>query len=60
MPTYFNLKSLVAGVAFAAASASWAQQAVPIFGLVELIGTGATSGINLLDGQLDAVVEITA
>ncbi len=60
MPNYFNLKSLAAGVVLAAASASWAQQAVPIFGLVELSGTGATSGSNFDNGIKLAVKEINA
>lgn len=59
MPTYFNFKSLAAGVVLATASASWAQT-VPIFGLDELSGTGATSGSNFDNGIKLAVREINA
>ena len=60
MPTNFNFKSIIAGAVFAAATAAWAQQAVPIFGLVELSGTGATSGSNFDNGIKLAVKEINA
>lgn len=59
MPTYFKFKSLAAGVVLATASASWAQT-VPIFGLVELSGTGATSGRNFDNGIKLAVKVINA
>ncbi len=60
MPTSFTLKSLLGGLALAAASVTWAQQTVPIFGLVELSGTGATSGSNFDNGVKLAVKEINA
>ena len=50
MQTSFTMKSLLGGLALAAASVTWAQQTVPIFGLVELSGTGATSGSNFDNG----------
>jgi hypothetical protein len=59
MPTSCTLKSLLGGLALAAASVAWAQQTVPIFGLVELSGTGATSGSNFDNGVKLAVKEIT-
>ena len=46
MQTAFNIKSLLGALAIAAAGIVSAQQTVPIFGLVELSGTGATSGSN--------------
>ena len=48
MQTSFHTKSLLAGLALCAASLASAQQTVPIFGLVELSGTGATAGSNLV------------
>ncbi len=59
MQTFFNTKSLLAGLALCAASAAHAQ-AVPIFGLVELSGTAATSGSNFDNGIKLAVKEINA
>ena len=56
----FTMKSLLGGLALAAASVTWAQQTVPIFGLVELSGTGATSGSNFDNGVKLAVKEINA
>ncbi len=55
-----TLKSLLGGLALVAASTTWAQQTVPIFGLVELSGTGATSGSNFDNGVKLAVKEINA
>ncbi len=60
MQTFFNTKSLLAGLALCAASTAHSQQAVPIFGLVELSGTGATSGSNFDNGIKLAVKEINA
>ena len=64
MPTTFKLKSLLrpllGGVVFAVATLASAQQTVPIFGLVELSGTGATSGSNFDNGIKLAVKEINA
>ncbi len=60
MTTSLALKSLLAGVALSAAALATAQQAVPIFGLVELSGTGATSGSNFDNGVKLAVKEINA
>ena len=53
-------KALIGGLSIAAASLVSAQQAVPIFGLVELSGTGATSGSNFDNGVKLAVKEINA
>lgn len=55
-----KLKSLIGGLALAAAGLVSAQQTVPIFGLVELSGTGATSGSNFDNGIKLAVKEINA
>lgn len=60
MHTHFNIKSLIGGLAIATASLANAQQSVPIFGLVELSGTGATSGSNFDNGIKLAVKEINA
>ena len=60
MQTLFNTKSLLAGLALCAATFAHAQQTVPIFGLVELSGTGATSGSNFDNGIKLAVKEINA
>ncbi len=60
MHTLFNMKSLFGGLAIAAAGVAQAQQTVPIFGLVELSGTGATSGSNFDNGIKLAVKEINA
>ena len=60
MQTTFNLKSLLAALAISAASVASAQQTVPIVGLVELSGTGATSGTNFDNGVKLAVKEINA
>ena len=60
MQTSFHTKSLLAGLALCAASLASAQQTVPIFGLVELSGTGATSGSNFDNGIKLAVKEINA
>ncbi len=64
MPTTFKLKTLLrpllGGVVFAVATLASAQQTVPIFGLVELSGTGATSGSNFDNGIKLAVKEINA
>ncbi len=60
MHTSFRIKSLIGGLAIAAAGFVSAQQTVPIFGLVELSGTGATSGSNFDNGVKLAVKEINA
>ncbi|MES2510909.1 MAG: ABC transporter substrate-binding protein [Pseudomonadota bacterium] len=60
MQTSFGIKSFIGGVAIAAAGFVSAQQTVPIFGLVELSGTGATSGSNFDNGVKLAVKEINA
>lgn len=60
MQTAFNIKSLLGTLALAAAGIVSAQQTVPIFGLVELSGTGATSGSNFDNGIKLAVKEINA
>ncbi|MDB5929680.1 MAG: transporter substrate-binding protein [Polaromonas sp.] len=54
-----SLKSLVGSIALCAAAFATAQP-VPIFGLVELSGTGATSGSNFDNGVKLAVKEINA
>ena len=51
MQTRFNMKSTLAGLTAAASSLVAAQPAVPIFGLVEPSGTGATSGSNFDNGK---------
>ena len=60
MKTTFKIKSALGSIVFAAASLASAQQTVPIFGLVELSGTGATSGSNFDNGIKLAVKEINA
>ncbi len=60
MQNTFTLKSLLGSVVLAAASLASAQQTVPIFGLVELSGAGATSGSNFDNGIKLAVKEINA
>ena len=60
MQTAFKIKSLLGALALAAAGIVSAQQTVPIFGLVELSGTGATSGSNFDNGIKLAVKEINA
>lgn len=60
MLTAFNIKALLGALALAAAGTVSAQQTVPIFGLVELSGTGATSGSNFDNGIKLAVKEINA
>ena len=60
MTTTFTLKSLLGSVILATATLVSAQQTVPIFGLVELRGTGATSGSNFDNGIKLAVKEINA
>ena len=60
MKTTFKIKSILGGAVFAAATLASAQQTVPIFGLVELSGTGATSGSNFDNGIKLAVKEINA
>ena len=60
MQTTFNVKSLLAALAITAASVASGQQTVPIVGLVELSGTGATSGTNFDNGVKLAVKEINA
>ena len=51
---------LVIGTALAAATFVTAAQTVPIAGLVELSGTGATAGTNFDNGVKLAVKEINA
>ena len=60
MQTSLKIKTLLGGLALAAAGVVSAQQTVPIFGLVELSGTGATSGSNFDNGIKLAVKEINA
>jgi branched-chain amino acid transport system substrate-binding protein len=60
MTTGFKIKSLLGSAILVAASLAGAQQTVPIFGLVELSGTGATSGGNFDNGVKLAVKEINA
>lgn len=55
----FHLKTTIAALAFASAALASAQT-VPIFGLVELSGAGATSGTNFDNGVKLAVKEINA
>ena len=55
-----SLKSFLGGLVLVTASLGSAQQTVPIFGLVELSGTGATSGSNFDNGIKLAVKEINA
>ena len=54
------IKSLLAAVALAGAGLALAQQTVTIYGVVELSGTGATSGSNFDNGIKLAVKEINA
>jgi branched-chain amino acid transport system substrate-binding protein len=58
MRAIFRISALLLG--FALAQPGLAQQTVKIFGLVELSGTGATSGTNFNDGVKLAVKEINA
>ena len=60
MQTSFTIKSLLGSMAVMSASIVMAQQTVPIFGLMELSGTGATSGSNFDNGVKLAVKEINA
>jgi branched-chain amino acid transport system substrate-binding protein len=60
MTNFFNIKSAFAGLALVGAGLAQAQGTVPIFGLVELSGTGATSGSNFDNGIKLAVKEINA
>ena len=60
MQTSFTIKSLLGAMAVMGASIVMAQQTVPIFGLMELSGTGATSGSNFDNGVKLAVKEINA
>ncbi|MES2945004.1 MAG: ABC transporter substrate-binding protein [Pseudomonadota bacterium] len=55
-----SFKSIVGGLAITAASMVSAQQTLAVFGLVELSGTGATSGSNFDNGVKLAVKEINA
>src|SRR6202171_6819082 len=55
------LRNTAAAFAFAAATAAFGQQGpIQIVGLVELSGTGATSGTNFANGVKLAVKEINA
>ena len=56
---YLSTKALLGALALSASALAMAQT-VPIFGLVELSGTGATSGINFDNGVKLAVKEINA
>jgi branched-chain amino acid transport system substrate-binding protein len=58
-PMNASLKSMLAIAALSAAGFA-AAQTVPIYGLVELSGTGATSGSNFDNGVKLAVKEINA
>ena len=60
MQASFKFKSLLGSLAIATAGLVSAQQAIPVFGLVELSGTGATSGSNFDNGVKLAVKEINA
>jgi branched-chain amino acid transport system substrate-binding protein len=60
MQTSLKIKTLLGSLVFATTSVVMAQQTVPIFGLVELSGTGATSGSNFDNGIKLAVKEINA
>jgi branched-chain amino acid transport system substrate-binding protein len=60
MAASFKITSLLGSVALLASGLCMAQQTVPIFGLVELSGTGATSGSNFDNGIKLAVKEINA
>ena len=60
MQASFTFKSLLGSLAIATAGLVSAQQAIPVFGLVELSGTGATSGSNFDNGVKLAVKEINA
>ena len=55
-----SFKGILGSLALATATLASAQQTVPIFGLVELSGTGATSGSNFDNGIKLAVKEINA
>ncbi len=55
-----SLKALLGSLALSAASLALAQQTVPIYGLMELSGAGATSGSNFDNGVKLAVKEINA
>ena len=52
--------SLLGALALCATGLAAAQQTIPVFGLVELSGTGATSGSNFDNGIKLAVKEINA
>ena len=54
-----TLKALLGALAVSASAMAMAQT-VPVFGLVELSGTGATSGTNFDNGIKLAVKEINA
>ena len=60
MKSNIFIKSLLAAVAIAGAGLALAQQTVTIYGVVELSGTGATSGSNFDNGIKLAVKEINA
>ncbi len=60
MQASFTFKSLLGSLAIATAGLVSAQQTIPVFGLVELSGTGATSGSNFDNGVKLAVKEINA
>jgi branched-chain amino acid transport system substrate-binding protein len=55
-----SIRTLAIAAAFAAVPLVAAAQTVPIVGLVELSGTGATAGTNFNNGVLLAVKEINA
>ncbi len=58
MATFRTIAATLCALAFAAAAS--AQQPIKIAGLVELSGTGATSGTNFDNGVKLAVKEINA
>ncbi len=60
MRTLFAIKLLAFCAFMAGATASFGQDVIKIANIVELSGTGATSGTNFRDGVLLAVKEINA
>jgi branched-chain amino acid transport system substrate-binding protein len=60
MRNQFAIKLLAACALVAGATGSFAQNTIKIANIVELSGTGATSGTNFRDGVLLAVKEINA
>ena len=60
MPLQFTLKFIAACAIAASATASFAQDVIKIANIVELSGSGATSGTNFKNGVELAVKEINA